>query len=93
MSITLGLALYFVIWWLTLFTVLPFGVRTQGEAGKVVAGTPESAPAAPRILRTLLINTVVAAVVFAFVWAALENDWLGLKSAPDYEFGIPADPR
>ena len=93
MSITLGIALYFVIWWLTLFTVLPFGVRTQGEAGKVVVGTPESAPAAPRIIRTLLINTVVAAVVFAFVWTALENDWLGLKSAADYDFGIPAEAR
>ncbi|HRN88180.1 DUF1467 family protein [Hyphomicrobium sp.] len=93
MSITLGIALYFVIWWLTLFTVLPFGVRTQGEAGKVVAGTPESAPATPRILRTLLINTVVAAVVFAFVWMALENDWLGLKSAAEYDFNNPADAR
>ncbi len=93
MSITLGIALYFVIWWLTLFAVLPFGVRTQGEAGKVVAGTPESAPVTPHIFRTLLVNTVVAAVVFAFVWMALENDWLGLKSAADYDFGIPAEAR
>ena len=43
MSIALGIALYFVIWWMTLFAVLPFGGRTQGESGHVVPGTPESA--------------------------------------------------
>lgn len=86
MNLALGLALYFMIWWLTLFTVLPFGVRTQGEAGDVVDGTPESAPQKPRLLRTMLINTVVAAFVFAFVWVALEQDWLGLKIPPEYEF-------
>ena len=45
MSTSLAVALYIVIWWLTLFVVLPFGVRTQGEAGDVVEGTPASAPA------------------------------------------------
>lgn len=88
MNIALALALYFMIWWLTLFAVLPFGVRTQGEAGDVVEGTPESAPIRPRMLRTMLINSVVAAFVFAFVWTALEKDWLGLKIPPDY--GLPA---
>lgn len=86
MTIALALALYFMIWWMTLFAVLPFGVRTQGEAGDVVEGTPESAPAKFRLLRTMLINTVVAAFVFAFVWTALEEDWLGLKMPPDHEF-------
>lgn len=93
MSIALGIALYYVIWWLTLFTVLPFGVRTQGEAGQVVAGTPESAPFAFRLIRTLLINTVVAAFVFAFVWTALENDWIGLQDWPEYDYSAPATPR
>jgi predicted secreted protein len=81
MELALGIALYVMIWWITLFAVLPFGVRTQGEEGKVVPGTPESAPAVPRLLRVFLINTVVAAVAFAVVWAALENDWLNLRGA------------
>lgn len=71
MSITFGLAIYFVIWWTVLFAVLPFGVRTQGEAGEVVPGTPESAPVAPRMLRTFAITTVVAAAVFALVYTVL----------------------
>jgi len=90
MSLSLGIALYIVIWWLTLFAVLPFGVKTQAEAGEVVAGTPESAPSVPRIRRALLINTVVAAITFALVWTALEYDWLGLYS---FEPGIPGGVR
>lgn len=87
MTLTLGIALYLMIWFMTLFAVLPFGVKTQGEVGEVVEGTPASAPVAPRLLRVAIINTFVAAVAFAFVWTALENDWMGLyipseQSAP-----------
>jgi predicted secreted protein len=71
MSTTLGIALYFVIWWTTLFAVLPFGVRTQSEAGEIVPGTPASAPVKPRILWIVGINTLVSAVVFGVVWFAL----------------------
>ena len=71
MSLTLGIALYFIIWWTVLFAVLPIGVRTQGEAGEVVPGTPESAPAAPRLLRIVAINTLVATIVFAGVWLVI----------------------
>jgi predicted secreted protein len=67
MTLSLGIVLYIMIWWMTLFAVLPLGVKTQGEAGEVVEGTPESAPVAPRLLRVVAINTVVAAVAFAFV--------------------------
>jgi predicted secreted protein len=78
MSLTLGLALYFIIWWTVLFAVLPFGVHTQGEAGEVVPGTPASAPVAPRMLRTFAITTVVAGVVFALVYAVLVGGLIDL---------------
>ena len=71
MSVVLSIAVYFVIWWTMLFAVLPFGVRTQEEEGVVVPGTPESAPARPKLLRVALWNTLLSAVVFAIVWAAV----------------------
>jgi predicted secreted protein len=71
MSITFGVAVYFVIWWTVLFAVLPFGVRTQGEAGEVVPGTPASAPATTRLLRTFAITSVVSGVVFALVYTIM----------------------
>lgn len=72
MSLTFGLALYFIIWWVVLFAVLPWGVRTQGEAGDVVPGTIESAPVKPRLLKVFIATTVVAGIVFLGVWYALE---------------------
>jgi predicted secreted protein len=30
-SVTTAVAIYFLIWWITLFAVLPFGVRAQHE--------------------------------------------------------------
>ena len=58
---------------------LPFGLRTQGEGGEVVPGTPASAPVAPNLKKLFLINSVVAAVVFAIVWSALEYNWVGTQ--------------
>jgi predicted secreted protein len=72
MDIVLSIAFYVFIWWITLFAVLPFGVRTQEEAGSVVPGTPESAPAKQRMVRVFLINTVVATIVFAIVYVVIE---------------------
>jgi len=71
MDLVLAIAVYVFIWWITLFAVLPFGVRTQEEAGEVVPGTPESAPAKQRMVRIFLINTVVATIVFAIVYVVI----------------------
>ncbi|OAP40448.1 hypothetical protein AU381_00600 [Sinorhizobium glycinis] len=56
-------AVFFIIWWLTLFTVLPFGVKTQAEENDVVPGSVESAPARFHGLRVVLMTTVVAALI------------------------------
>ncbi|MET0194361.1 MAG: DUF1467 family protein [Hyphomicrobiaceae bacterium] len=69
MSVTLGIAIYIVIWWTVLFAVLPIGVRTQGEDGAVVPGTPASAPSAPRLLRVVLLTTVISTLLFLLPWA------------------------
>lgn len=68
MTLTAGLALYFVIWWLVIFAVLPFGVRSQQEAGEVVPGSDPGAPVAPRLRRVVGITTIVAAIIFLIVW-------------------------
>jgi len=68
MNIVGGLALYFVIWWITLFAVLPFGIRSQHEAGDVVAGTEPGAPVLPGLVKKAVITSLIAAVIFAGVW-------------------------
>jgi len=82
MDLVLAIAVYFFIWWIVLFAVLPFGVRTQHEDGSVVPGTPESAPAKQRMVRIFLINTVVATIVFAIVYAVIDSGLITPESVP-----------
>ena len=73
MSIASALAVYFIIWWTVLFAVLPFGVRSQHEAGAIVEGTEPGAPVLPGLLRKAAITSLIAALIFAFVWYGWSN--------------------
>lgn len=65
MPVTTGIAIFFLIWWIVLFVVLPWGIRSQQEEGAVAPGTDPGAPALPRLRRVLVWTTVVSIVVFA----------------------------
>jgi predicted secreted protein len=78
MSISGGVALYFIIWWLTLFAVLPFGVRSQSDAGEVVHGSEPGAPTGFTWPRVAMINSIVAAVVFGVVWVVYVENYFNL---------------
>ena len=66
-----AIALYFIVWWITLFAMLPIGVQSQGEAGEVTAGTDPGAPALPQIGRKLIYTTVAAIPIFAILWVVI----------------------
>ncbi len=80
MGLTLSVAVYFIIWWTVLFAVLPFFARSQADAGHVVPGTPESAPAAFQPVRIILATTLASVVVFACVWAAFHWRWIDIDA-------------
>jgi predicted secreted protein len=65
MSIFTALAIYFVIWWIVLFAVLPWGVRSQHESGEMTPGTDPGAPVLSNLKRKLIGTTIVATLVFA----------------------------
>jgi predicted secreted protein len=73
MPISTALAIFFLIWWVVLFAVLPWGVRSQHEGGEVVPGTDPGAPAIPSIGRKLIWTTLVAAVIFAGFYVVYVN--------------------
>jgi predicted secreted protein len=72
MNVISLVAIYFVVWWVVLFAVLPWGVRTQEEEGDVVLGTTRSAPARPLMLRKVVATSIVAGVIVAGFWLAVE---------------------
>ncbi len=83
MSIPSAIAVYFIIWWVCLFAVLPFGVKNAHEAGEAVEqGNEAGAPVKPMLLRKVIATTVLAAVVFGLVWGQATYAWIGFDDIP-----------
>lgn len=78
-SISTAFAIYFVLWWVVLFAVLPFGVRSQIENGEEISGTDPGAPSVPRMAWKLLWTTVISAAIFAVGMAAFKAGYLNIE--------------
>ena len=72
-------AIYFVLWWVTLFLTLPFGVRSQHEEGGGVPGTDPGAPIASLMGRKLIWTTIVSAAIFALAMLAYNAGYLSIE--------------
>lgn len=77
-------AVYFIFWWITLFAVLPFGLKTQQENNDVVLGTIESAPSNFRGLRLVIVTSVVAAIVYVIWYVVTVTLGLNFDSIPKF---------
>ena len=78
-TISTGFAIYFVLWWVTLFVTLPFGIRSQHEDGGGVLGTDPGAPIASRMGRKLIWTTLLSAVIYAVGMAAYYEGFLSIE--------------
>jgi len=76
MSVTTAIAIFFLIWWIVLFAVLPWGVTAQGT--DATPGSDPGAPAVPRLMAKLLWTTAIATLVFAVFAAVYVNGWISL---------------
>jgi predicted secreted protein len=78
-TISTAFAIYFVIWWITLFLTLPFGIRSQHEDGGGAAGTDPGAPVVTRMGLRLLWTTVLSGVIFALAMLAYNAGYLSIE--------------
>ena len=73
-------AIYVLFWTLSLFLVLPFGVRTSEEMGaERVPGHAESAPQSFSFGRVALRATIVSAILFGLFYANYVFGWIGVE--------------
>ncbi|MEM9206172.1 MAG: DUF1467 family protein [Pseudomonadota bacterium] len=83
MSVITVVAIYFLIWWLVFFAVLPVGVKTPEEDGsEVLQGTVESAPARPMLIKKAIATSVISGVILAIIWWFASTGQLSLDSIP-----------
>lgn len=78
MDLLTAFFVYLLIWWLTLFTVLPIGVQRHEEEGK---GYDAGAPAQAKLGKKLILNTAISAVILGIIQVLVVTgvlDWHGL---------------
>ena len=68
MAVGTAIAIYFVVWWVVLFAVLPFGMRAQEDDNSVVAGTPASAPTRSHFGVAAFRTTIVSGILFGIFY-------------------------
>ena len=67
----MAIAVFFTMWWIVLFAVLPFGIKSQEESGEVVKGTEPGAPVITGLGLKALITTGITMALFAGLIVAM----------------------
>ncbi|WP_193178449.1 DUF1467 family protein [Oricola nitratireducens] len=87
------IAIFFVIWWLVLFTMLPVGVRSQIENNDITLGTDHGAPVKPALLRKIVLTTLVSLVIFGAFYVVTAVMGYGFddlpRIVPEYQYHDP----
>lgn len=79
MGVVSGIVLYAVIWFLTLFMVLPVRMETQGDRGEIVPGTQAGAPANLNMKRKAWITTWIALALWIVIAGIILSGWITVR--------------
>jgi predicted secreted protein len=93
MAITSALVLFAVIWFMTLFIVLPLRLETQADVGKVARGTPSSAPVNPQLKKRALIVTAITVVVWSIIMAVILSGVITVEDFDWFDHFTPPESR
>ena len=91
MAITSAIVLFVIIWFLTLFVVLPLRLQTQGDLGSIEPGTHAGSPENPQMKKRFMVTTAVALVLWAIlagsiiggVFSVRDFDWFNRMATPE----------
>src|SRR3546814_15542800 len=83
MKLTSILAIYALFWTLSLFVILPIGVKTSEEMGEERGkGHEDSAPHRHDLKRKVVWTTLLASALFAVFYANYIYGWVTLGTFP-----------
>jgi predicted secreted protein len=80
MSIVSGIVLFAVVWFLTLFVVLPIRMETQGDVGERVEGTSAGSPSSSfSMARKIRTTTIVAVLIWSVIAVVVIWGGIGVR--------------
>ena len=81
MTLLTGIVVYVLVWWVTLFAMLPLWV-TPAERGDL--GHDSGAPENPYMLRKIVLTTVIAAAIWLGIYLLVTSPWLSFREPLDF---------
>jgi predicted secreted protein len=73
-----GVVVYILVWWVTLFTILPLWVRPSDPDDP---GHVSGAPRNPYMLRKVLVTCAVAAVIWLAIFVVVSEPWFSFRES------------
>jgi predicted secreted protein len=72
-----GIAIYFVLWWIVLFAVLPWGTRpvTTPDSETGWRGAPER----PGMRKKVIATTLVTGVIWVLLYLGITSETLSFR--------------
>ena len=83
MSIGGSIVVFVIAWWLAFQALLPVGVRSPAEEGRVLDGDP-GAPVKGNLLVKGLWAAAIAAVIWGVLFALIEYSGLDFEDLPSF---------
>ena len=82
MTITSGIVVFVIIWWVAIFAVLPWGVKQPTVQDKgIMPGTPMQ----PNMKKVVLTTTLLSIVLWLLVYALVQSDIISFsKTAQEW---------
>lgn len=73
-----AVVVYILVWWVTLFAILPLWV-TPTEPGEM--GHDAGAPRHPHLGRKLMLTSAIAAVIWLGIFIITREPWLSFRGS------------
>ena len=73
-----GVVVYILVWWVTLFAILPLWV-TPSEPGDL--GHDAGAPQRPYMARKLALTTIIAAAIWLGIYIVVSEPWFSFRTS------------
>lgn len=73
-----SLVTFIIIWWLVLFTILPWGIRIPDE---VERGHATSAPIKPKLWQKMLVTTGIAIMLWGVAFWLASTDLISFRNS------------
>ena len=85
MTISAAFVLFAVIWFLTLFILLPLNLKTQEEIGSIVDGTPSSAPTNPKVKKKMFWTTIITILLWIPICTIISFEMITISDINFYD--------